>query len=73
MEKSKKLNPTFWDIKNCLPAETRVYVMNFIALNVIFYNYDLFIKNKLIFAREKILIPQDSEKKCAIDQYEYCD
>jgi Transglycosylase SLT domain len=46
-----KPNPTFWDIKHLLPAETRNYVMNFIALNVIFYNYDSFVKNELVFEK----------------------
>jgi membrane-bound lytic murein transglycosylase D len=49
MARSKKDNPTFWDIKNYLPAETRSYVMNFIALNVIFHNYEKFVKNELIY------------------------
>lgn len=49
MEKSRKKNPGFWDIKNYLPAETRAYVMNFITLNVIFKNYENFVKNKLCF------------------------
>ena len=49
MERSGKKNPTFWDIKQQLPAETRSYVMNFIALNVIFKNYENFRSNKLCF------------------------
>lgn len=49
MAKSKKENPTFWDIKNYLPAETRSYVMNFIALNVIFHNYEKFVNNELVY------------------------
>lgn len=49
MERTGKKNPTFWDIKNQLPAETRSYVMNFIALNVIFKNYENFRSNKLCF------------------------
>jgi len=49
MERSGKSNPTFWDIKNYLPAETRAYVMNFIALNVIFNNYEKFATNDLCF------------------------
>lgn len=49
MQKSGKSNPTFWDIKNYLPAETRSYVMNFIALNVIFNNYEKFVSNDLCF------------------------
>ena len=46
---SGKSNPTFWDIKSLLPAETRSYVMNFIALNVIYNNYDKFSNNTLAF------------------------
>ena len=49
MERSGKKNPTFWDIKNLLPAETRAYVMNFIAMNVVFNNYEKFTKNTLCF------------------------
>jgi soluble lytic murein transglycosylase-like protein len=49
MQKSGKRNPTFWDIKNFLPLETRTYVMNFIALNVLFNNYEKFSKNALCF------------------------
>ena len=49
MERTGKKNPTFWDIKNYLPAETRSYVMNFIAMNVIFKNYEKFAGNELCF------------------------
>jgi membrane-bound lytic murein transglycosylase D len=49
MERSGKENPGFWDIQKYLPAETRAYVMNFITLNVIFKNYENFVKNKLLF------------------------
>ncbi len=49
LERSGKTNPGFWDIKDKLPAETRSYVMNFIALNVIFKNYQNFLDNKLYF------------------------
>jgi membrane-bound lytic murein transglycosylase D len=73
MERSEKITPTFWDIKNYLPAETRVYVMNFITLNVIFYNYELFLKHNLIFKPEKVEIPTNSEKYCAVEQSEYFD
>ncbi len=53
IERSGKKNPTFWEIKDRLPAETRAYVMNFITLNVIFNNYDKFINNTLQFKYEK--------------------
>ncbi len=49
MERCGKSNPTFWDIKNYLPAETRSYVMNFIAMNVIFNNYEKFAGDELCF------------------------
>jgi Transglycosylase SLT domain len=49
MKKTGKTNPDFWDVKKYLPAETRSYVMNFIALNVIFNNYEKFAGNKLYF------------------------
>ncbi len=56
IRQSGKTNPTFWDIKQFLPDETKAYVMNFITLNVIFHNYEKFSKNTLTFAPEKILI-----------------
>ncbi len=49
MAKSGKTNPSFWDIKSFLPAETRNYVLNFITLNVIFNNYEKFAAGKLTF------------------------
>jgi len=49
MQRTGKSNPDFWDIKNYLPSETRAYVMNFIALNVIFRNYQNFAGNDLCF------------------------
>ncbi len=61
IRKSGKTNPTFWDIKKYLPAETKSYVMNFIALNVAFQNYDKFLKNKLNFGTETIEVPVLSE------------
>ena len=56
MKKTGKDNPTFWDIKNYLPAETRAYVMNFITLNVVFHNYDKFASNTLSFKPIKIKV-----------------
>ncbi len=47
-------DPTFWDIKDHLPAETRAYVMNFITLNVVFHNYDKFVNDKLSFKPVKV-------------------
>lgn len=57
MEKCGKENPTFWDIKKYLPEETKAYVMNFIALNVIYSNYDKFLQNNMIFKQVKSEVP----------------
>ncbi len=56
MKKTGKTDPDFWDIKKYLPAETRSYVMNFIALNVVFHNYDKFTKNNLLFSPTKMKV-----------------
>lgn len=49
MKRTGLANPSFWDIKKYAPKETRLYVMNFITLNVIFNNYDKFLNNELRF------------------------
>ena len=49
IKKSGKADADFWDIKKYLPSETRKFVMNFIALNVISANYEKFIDRKLNF------------------------
>ena len=49
VKKSGKADATYWDIKKYLPAETRKFVMNFIALNVIFSNYEKFLNKELNF------------------------
>jgi membrane-bound lytic murein transglycosylase D len=54
LDRSGKKNPSFWDIKDRLPAETQAYVMNFIALNVIFLNYEQFVNNQLCFKDEQL-------------------
>lgn len=73
MERSGKISPTFWDIKENLPLETRAYVMNFITLNVIFNNYELFLKNKLNFNEEKIMLKEEIEKGTTEEYTEYYD
>jgi membrane-bound lytic murein transglycosylase D len=59
MKKSGKINPDFWDIKKYLPAETRSYVMNFIALNVVFSNYEVFLKKNMVFQSEYIDVQEN--------------
>ncbi len=58
---SGKTNATFWDIKKLLPAETRAYVMNFIAMNVIYNNYEKFCNNTLAFKPIKMKADQFDE------------
>ena len=63
MEKTGKANPDFWDIRHYLPAETKSYVMNFIALNVIFNNYEKFTKNELLFkpVTARKMVPSETD------------
>ena len=70
IEKSGKKNPTFWDIKDQLPSETRSYVMNFIALNVIFKNYEKFLNNSLDFrpAKETPALPKAEKDACVVSR-----
>ena len=49
MKKSGKADPSYWDIKKYLPSETRKFVMNFIAWNVISANYEKFLNKELNF------------------------
>lgn len=49
IKKSGKTEAGFWDIKKYLPKETRLFVMRFIALNVISANYNKFLNRKLNF------------------------
>ena len=63
MQATGKTNPDFWDIKGRLPAETRTYVMNFIALNVVFQNYQNFLNNKMYF--KDVLAPGKVDKDVA--------
>ncbi len=65
MARSGKANPTFWDIQKFLPAETKAYVLNFIAVNVVFKNYSKFAANKLqftnVYTEEKTIDPKTLE------------
>jgi hypothetical protein len=55
-QKTGLSNPTFWDAKKFLPAETQAYVMNFITLNVLFNNYQKFENNSLSFKPVKVKV-----------------
>lgn len=68
MAQTGKKKPTFWDIKKYLPYETQTYVMNFISLNVIFNNYDYFIKKKLLFTIDNpaIIPPKDLSENISL-------
>ncbi len=55
MKKTGKADADFWDIKKFLPAETRKFVMNFIALNVISENYEMFLAENLDLDQEPML------------------
>jgi membrane-bound lytic murein transglycosylase D len=66
IEDSGLEHPTFWDIKDKLPAETRNYVMNFIALNVIFHNYDSFVNNQLVFTSQPAVEPSTAVAQPAV-------
>jgi membrane-bound lytic murein transglycosylase D len=55
MKKSGIDDPDFWDIKKYLPTETRIFVMKFIALNVISANYHKFINHKLNFSEPPLI------------------
>ena len=57
IKRSGITNAGFWDIKKHLPKETRSYVMDFIALNIIFANYDKFSKKNLVFTSEVREVP----------------
>ncbi len=60
MKRTGLASPGFWDIKKYLPAETKSYVMNFIALNVIAKNYDNFKNNNLTFRKVLAEAPVDA-------------
>lgn len=64
LAKCKKENACYWDIKKYLPSETRKFVMNFIALNVIYTNYEKFLNKELNFNEPPLIqpVPADSIK-----------
>jgi soluble lytic murein transglycosylase-like protein len=65
MAKSGKTNPNFFDIKPFLPKETQNYVMNYIALNIIFKNFSLYTQNKMQWHSVTKKVPITEEKEAA--------
>ncbi len=55
IKKSNVPDADFWDIKKYLPKETRIFVMKFIALNVISANYNKFVHRKLNFSEPTLV------------------
>ncbi|MGN6802330.1 MAG: lytic transglycosylase domain-containing protein [Ginsengibacter sp.] len=55
MKKAGVSEPDFWEVKKYLPLETRIFVMKFIALNVISNNYHKFINHKLNFSEPALI------------------
>lgn len=55
IRKSGRSAPDYWELKSYLPAETRRFVMNFLALNVISMNYDKFLANNIDFSEPPTL------------------
>ena len=53
-----------------MPGPTQTYVINFITLNMLFNNYDNFIKNRLNFTPLEILIPGNFEPHTIEEQRE---
>ena len=49
LKKSGNKNADFWEVKEYLPAETRRFVMKFLALNVIEMNYNKFLHSDIDF------------------------
>lgn len=73
IRKSGNPDAGFWEIKKFLPAETRRFVMNFVALNVISENYEKFVDRKLNF-NELPLVEKSVEPEFAIiDSLNYAD
>lgn len=63
MAASGKAKPTFWDVKKYLPGETRAYVMNLLAVSVIFKNYKSFSANDMVFddimGEQTLMLPEE--------------
>jgi len=55
IRKSGKKDANFWNIKKYLPFETRKFVMDFIAFNVIAANYDKFLNKTMDFTEPLLM------------------
>src|ERR1700690_3496260 len=67
IKKGGKTDATFWDIKKYLPFETRKFVMDFIAFNVIAANYDKFLNNKMDFNEPPFIQVAASDSTISVD------
>jgi len=67
IKKSGKTDPDFWDIKRYLPFETRKFVMDFIAFNVIGTNYDKFLNNQLDFDEPPFIQVEEGDSTLRAD------
>ena len=67
LRKSGKTNANYWDVKKYLPAETRKFVMDFIAFNVVAANYEKFLNRKMDFAEPVLVQIADADSKVSND------
>jgi membrane-bound lytic murein transglycosylase D len=55
IKKTGHKDASFWQIKRYLPAETRKFVMDFIAFNVIATNYEKFLNHTMDFTQPVVI------------------
>ncbi|MGH2646033.1 MAG: lytic transglycosylase domain-containing protein [Ginsengibacter sp.] len=67
IKKSGEKDANFWDIKRYLPAETRKFVMDFIAFNVIAANYEKFLDRKLDFNEPPLIQVTTTDPEISTD------
>jgi membrane-bound lytic murein transglycosylase D len=67
IRKSGRKNSSFWEIKKYLPFETKKFVMDFIAFNVIAANYNKFLENKMDFSQPPLIQIAATDSTSKID------
>jgi membrane-bound lytic murein transglycosylase D len=67
IKKCGKKDATFWNIRKYLPFETRKFVMDFIAFNVIATNYEKFINKKMDFSQPPLIQLAAKDSSCSED------